>query len=383
MKKTILSLMAIMGMAANASAQEAWKMVVTHHDGTKQEIAVEKISEITYELTGGEKPQLEEKNVDQLIIKELYNGGCLTDNGTSYFQQDGGVVLYNNGAEELVVRNLCFGIGDPFNAQAPFADWRQDGKLIYEDEDVEYIPAIHGIWYFPEALTIPGYSQVVVSIHGGVDHTITYKNSVNYANPDYYVMYDPESGYNNSRYYPTPSDVIPTSHYLKAVEYGMGNGWTLSVTSPALFIFHMDNDPGEYAMNPENIIYAPGQDASPVNANLRVYKDWIIDGFEEFSNDYLQSSQKRLPASIDAGYVGFTFRQGHSVYRNVDKEATLAIPGNAEKLVYGYSMGVTDGDPSGIDAEASIKNGAKIVYLDDNNSSTDFHERQAFSVRGK
>ena len=75
------------------------------------------------------------------------------------------------------------------------------------------------------------------------------------------------------------------------------------------------------------------------------------------------------------------------IYRNVDKEATEAIEGNAAKLVYNYAGGTTDvegtTDPSGIDAEKSITNGAKIVYLDSNNSSNDFHMRKYASLTGK
>ena len=52
--------------------------------------------------------------------------------------------------------------------------------------------------------------------------------------------------------------------------------------------------------------------------------------------------------------------------------------------VKSYNLGVDDStDPSGIDAEASIKNGAHIIYLDTNNSTNDFHMRQKFSLRGE
>ena len=81
---------------------------------------------------------------------------------------------------------------------------------------------------------------------------------------------------------------------------------------------------------------------------------------------------------------------GHSVYRNVDKAATEAIAENAGKLVYNYTGGTGDAgvpyggtDPSGIDAEKSIANGAKIVYMETNNSTNDFHERLFASLTGK
>ena len=106
--------------------------------------------------------------------------------------------------------------------------------------------------------------------------------------------------------------------------------------------------------------------------------------WREYDGSKIDKSQKRLTDDVDAGYVSFTSRKGYSVYRNVDVEATKAIAGNAGKLVYNYSLGVGKStDPSGIDAEASIRNGAKIVYQDTNNSSRDFHLRQRFSVRGK
>ena len=81
-----------------------------------------------------------------------------------------------------------------------------------------------------------------------------------------------------------------------------------------------------------------------------------------------------------------TNKQGYTIYRNVDQAATEALEGNKEKLVYSYAGGtqdIEDGstDPSGIDAEASIKNGAVIVYQDTNNSTKDFHLRKVSSLK--
>ena len=76
---------------------------------------------------------------------------------------------------------------------------------------------------------------------------------------------------------------------------------------------------------------------------------------------------------------------GYSLYRNVDKEATEALPENAGKLVYNYALGTQDvdgsTDPSGIDAEASIAAGAHIIYLQTNDSSKDFHQRKLASLK--
>ncbi len=115
---------------------------------------------------------------------------------------------------------------------------------------------------------------------------------------------------------------------------------------------------------------------------MKIPNEWIVDAIEVYSSAYPNTCVKRLTADIDAGFVWMTNYLGHSLYRNIDKEATEALPENEGKLVYEYALGVdASTDPSGIDAEASIRNGAHIVYQDTNNSSNDFHERQKCSLR--
>ena len=83
--------------------------------------------------------------------------------------------------------------------------------------------------------------------------------------------------------------------------------------------------------------------------------------------------------------IPITNKMGYSVYRNVDKEATEALEENTGKLVYNYAGGTADvegsTDPSGIDAEASMANGAHIIYCDTNSSMMDFHQRKVASLK--
>ena len=378
MKKSLLIVFALIAFSANVCAQQ-WNMVITKTDGTQVTIPAADVQNVSFA-----QPVLEDKNVDQIIIKELYNGGCPKDEGTGAFQMDKCIVLYNNCGQQAVVNNLGFAIGTPYNGHANNNNFNEDGSLVYESEG--FTPAQNGIWYYPGALVIEPYSQVVINCMSAIDNTQTYSQSVNYANPDYYCMYDPESGYDLASYYPTPADVIPTSHYLKAVKYGQGTAWMLSMSSPALFIFQVQGgtSTADYFNDANNLWYGVGEAQTPVNACVKVPNEWIIDGMEVFDNSRVSDSQKRLTADIDAGYVGLTNKLGHVLYRNVDKEATEALPENAGKLVYNYSLGVDEStDPSGINAEASMKNGAHIVYLDTNNSTVDFHERQKCSLRGE
>ena len=333
------------------------------------------------------------RSTDQILIKEVYNGGVMTDDGSKAFYYDKYIVLYNNCPQASSLDNLCIGIAASYNAEAATVDklYDNNGELVYKADN--FIPAQNGIWYFPATLTIEPYSQVVVNIHGAIDNTQTVSKSVNFANADYYCMYDPtyEGGgssasnnfYNNTSYYPAPADVIPTSHYLKTVKVGQGNAWPISNTSPAIFIFQTkDTTPTAYGENADNLWYVPGYAQSNVWACVKVKNDWILDGVEVFNAAKLDACKKRLTADIDAGHVNLTNQLGHSLYRNVNKEATEALPENEGKLVYSYALGVdASTDPSGIDAEASIKNGAHIVYQDTNNSTADFHERQRCSLK--
>lgn len=373
MKKLTMSLL-LMIFTTSIYAQE-WKMVITKTDGTLMELLTNEIVDVQFL-----KPQMEEMNVDQIIIKEVYNAGCMKDDGTSKFQYDKYIILYNNCPQKAVINNLCFGMGSPASASANNKNYDADGNLTYESEG--FIPVWNGIWWFPQSLVIEPYSQVVVNVCGAIDNTQTVSQSVNFAHSDYYCMYDPESGYFNTNYYPTPSDDIPTSHYLKAILYAQANAWPLSVTSPAIVLFQTrDVYPQEFATNADNYWYDE-QKVDKINRCVKVPNEWIIDGMEVFATSYREKCTKRLTADIDAGYVWLTNYQGHSLYRNVDQEMTESLPENKGKLVYGYDKGV-DGstDPSSIDAEASIKNGAHIVYQDTDNSSADFHERIKCSLR--
>lgn len=312
----------------------------------------------------------------QLVIKELYNGGTQKDDGSGAYQIDKYVKLYNNSNKEVNIENFCLGMVGPYNAQASNGDYVQ-GKLVYAGKG--YIPAICGIWYLPKNLVIEPYKEITIALNGAIDHTKTYSKSVDLSNADY-CTYDIED-FSNTKYYPTPSIKIPTENYFKAHKRGPANAWAISVTSPAFFIFKSEVEPGVMANNPDNFHYLGGK-INDINWGLKIPTKDILDAIEVFYEPDLSKCQKRFTTEIDAGYVAFNNKQGHTLYRNVDKEATEAIEGNKEKLVYKYAMGTDlSTDPSGIDAEASVRNGAIIIYQDTNNSTNDFHERKQSSLK--
>ncbi|MGL4520263.1 MAG: DUF4876 domain-containing protein [Phocaeicola sp.] len=323
--------------------------------------------------------QLQESELSQIIIKELYNGGCQKEDGSGSYHFDKYLVLYNNSDEIAELQNLCIAMVLPYNSTVTNADY-VNGNLYYEAEG--WIPAGLGYFYFPNPTTLNPGEQIVVAANNANDNRQTYSNSVDLSDPNYYVMYAPEA-YNNTSYHPAPSAQIPTNHYLPGFKYGTGNAWALSNTCPALFLFvPSDGETAEsFNANADNISLYGG---SSSQVRKKVPTEWIIDGLEVFRYGATNNA-KRLTATVDAGYVNLTAGYGYTLYRNVDKEATEAIEENRGKLIYNYALGtvVDNGttDPSGIDAEASILLGARIVYMDTNNSSNDFHQRAIASLK--
>lgn len=228
---------------------------------------------------------------------------------------------------------------------------------------------------------IAPYSQIVVSVTGAIDHTATYSNSVDLSNADY-ACYDIESGLNLAASYPAPSASIPASNYLKAYKFASGTAWPVSMSSPSILVFKATKAELEAMITAEALDYTAG--AKLPAAMVSVSK--IIDGVESFNIPNKANSVSRFLPSVDAGYALYLEKAGYTLYRNVDKAATEALPENEGKLVYNYALGtetVEGGttDPSGIDAEASIAAGAHIIYMDTNNSTNDFHMRAKASIK--
>lgn len=347
--------------SATDSKWDAGNLIV--YNGLNSQVVVSgQAAQVQLQLTGS--------RTGSVVIKEIYAGGCPKDDGSGAFINDQSLVLYNNSSVNVDLNDFALGIVSPYNSQASNTYYTPDGKLSYASEG--WIPAVSGVWYFNTPVTLEPGKQIVIAITGAIDNTQTYSQSVNYANADYYCCYDIED-YNNERYYPTPAEVIPTSHYLSAYKFGQGNAWIFSTTSPAVFIFRPEGQKLEDFIN--------NAETTDSKSNKKIPVEWIVDGVEVFAKGN-SSNKKRITEDIDAGYVEMTPKMGYTLYRNVDKEASESLEENKGKLVYNYAGGAdSTTDPSGIDAEASLKNGVRIIYKDTNNSSNDFHQRAKSSLR--
>ncbi len=319
----------------------------------------------------------------QVIIKELYNGGCLSADGLGAYQSDPYFTIYNNSAETADISDLVFGIGAPYESYTNNLYYGEDGVLIYEKED--WMPAGGALWWFSEEhVTLAPYTSLTVAVYSATDHTAVNPNSVDLSKEEYYWMCNVGLGmmYDRAGKYAV-SENIPQSHYLTGKAFAMTpTGWPLSTASPTFFTGKM---PREQALALCLDTQALDKTLTAMFSCVKFPKACVYDAVEVWSKGNEATSHVRFSADINSNYVLLTPKLGYSVYRNVDKEATEELPENAGKLVYGYAGGTDDvegtTDPSGIDAEASIANGAHIIYSDTNNSFVDFHQRKVFSLK--
>ena len=65
---------------------------------------------------------LTESKSGQVIIKELYVGGCQKDDGSGNYQYDKYVILYNNSEQAATLENFCLGMVNPYNANSTIND---------------------------------------------------------------------------------------------------------------------------------------------------------------------------------------------------------------------------------------------------------------------
>ncbi|MBR4826485.1 MAG: DUF4876 domain-containing protein [Bacteroidales bacterium] len=278
-----------------------------------------------------------------LVIKELYCGGCskVPEEGT--YQSDQYLIVHNNDTQAQYLDGLCLGSLSPYNSNSSNPWAAADGTLP------DFLPVIQAVWRvggtgstFP---LMPG-EDAVVCLRGAIDHAAQYPMSVNLNMPGYFVCYNPVY-FPNPMYHPAPGGNISEDHYLEVViKTGQANAYTLSINSPALILFRpVDTDIYTYVQDASHVLQVPGSSADRVVA---VPFDWVVDGIEVF-NGGSSDNRKRLPASVDAGYVTLTETfKGRTLMRNIDEDASAA-------------------------------NGFEVL-LDTNNSTVDFYERETQSL---
>ncbi|MCR2006480.1 DUF4876 domain-containing protein [Bacteroides acidifaciens] len=283
-----------------------------------------------------------------IVIKEIYCGGCTKLPFEGNYQSDKYMILHNNTSETQYLDGLCFGSLDPYNSQATNVWVTQDestGVTIFPD----FLPVAQCVWQFGgtgQTFPLAPGEDAVVVICGAIDHAAQYPQSVNLNKPGYFVCYNPVYFW-NTLYHPAPGDQITPDHYLNVViKTGQANAYTFSVFSPATVLFKAkDTTIQDFVSQADNVIQKPG---STVDRIVKVPVDWVLDAVEIYYGGS-SNNMKRMPPSVDAGYVTQSaLYDGRTLYRHTDEEASREA---------GYE-----------------------ILEDTNNSSSDFYEREKQSL---
>lgn len=341
------------------------------YNGSNNNIMVVEASTKPYSLP------LQKVVSQQIVIKEVYSTGCPKEPSGSY-SDDAYIILYNNSEFEADATDVVFGMLFPYNGHGT-NKFYTDGALLYEN--LSWVPAASALWSFNTTVKIPAYSQIVIVLYGAIDHTATQPASVNLADASYYWM-SKNDQFKATKY--QAGNVVPETNYLTCTPFNSGTAWLFSNSAPSLFIGKMPKADVE-ALVKNTDDYDKTQGTSAAQVAVKFPQDKIIGALEVWSSANIEKSNLRFPASLNTGYIAIANNKGYTVYRNVDKEATEALPENEGKLVYNYAGGTEDvegsTDPSGIDAEASIAAGAHIIYKQTNSSANDFHIRKVSSLK--
>lgn len=282
--------------------------------------------------------ELKKSKPGAVVIKEIYNGGCpkLPKEGT--YQSDQYILLHNNSADTYCLDGLCMGTLSPYNSYGS-NPWLQDGDLP------AFLPIIQAVLMIPgdgDDFPLEPGADALVCLRGAIDHTQEFPMSVNLNRSDAFVCYDPVL-FPNVSYHPAPGSLVDPARYLEIViKTGQANAYTLSVSSPAFVLFRppQDTDIHDWVKQAEHLPQVPGGTEQVV----AIPPEWVVDGVEVFYGGS-SGNKKRLPETVDAGSVTLSENfKGHSLIRKEDTETSQAV---------GYT-----------------------VFMDSNNSSEDFYERQ-------
>lgn len=292
---------------------------------------------------------LVESTTSAIVIKEIYCGGCTKYPEVGTYASDKYVILHNNSDETYFLDGLCFGMLEPYNAQAANV-WVGRDPVTGESVFPDFLPIGECIWQFGgegEDFPLAAGEDAVIAVNGAIDHTLQYPNSVNLNDGRYFVCYE-QVLYPNTKYHPVPGDNIKPSHHLKVVaKVGPSNGYPFSQTSPAVAIFRaQDCDIADYVLEDGVVMQKPG---STVISVVKIPIPWIIDAVEVYDGTS-SNNRKRFPPSLDAGsvYLSDTYL-GRSLHRRLDEKESA-------------SAGVA-------------------IYIDTNNSTNDFYERERPSLK--
>jgi hypothetical protein len=227
---------------------------------------------------------LAQSGKQNLIISQVYFTGSKTPSAGTYFS-DQFIQIYNNSADTVYTDSLfigdVYGNSGQINASSQPTPYASITDSVY----------LSNVWMIPgtgkQHPLAPGKSIIIAQ--DGIDH----KNDPNgNANSPVNLSGADWETYNER---PDNKDAdAPGVPNLTRVYFTGGFDWLMTVFGPAVVIFTAKDTLNDLISAP-----VPGSTIAP---RKRLHVSKIIDGFEALMNAS-SSTYKRIPASVDAGFV--------------------------------------------------------------------------------
>ena len=237
-----------------------------------------------------------------LIIKEIYFGGCMTADGITY-NSDNYLSLYNNSESVVWLDSLCLGFVAPMVSGTKSNFVKEDGTLMDE------LPVAMMAWQIPgngrDYPLNPG-EEAILAVNA-INHEARHPESVDLSKARF-AFYNVNLSMQEP---PAPGVVL-----LNQIWKGPGEAYGLVPNGgPAMIVFRIPGNASEYASDASHLMQDPVTHTGLYH--LMIDKTWVLDGIECIKSK--SNVNKRLTDNVDAGFVcQETLYRGLSVCRKVE-----------------------------------------------------------------
>ena len=219
----------------------------------------------------------------QLVIEELYFGGCRKPDGKQTYTTDQYLSIANNSEETLYLDGLCIGQAAPFTTSRP-SSW-----MLHTD--MAEIPLTMMCWQFPGNGTdyplLPGECQVVAT--NAIDHT-----AGEYGIPASLDLSHVEWAFWHASL--TQSKITAGVRPLNMIWHGSGTAYSLTVSGPTVVLFAPQSDMAAWIADAGHIRKEPESTAKLTY--LHIPAEWVVDVANYVSSPTLVVNS-RLPLHMD------------------------------------------------------------------------------------
>lgn len=219
----------------------------------------------------------------QLVIEEVYFGGCLKPDGKSTYNTDQYLTIANNSARTIYLDSLCIGQAAPFTTSRP-SSW-----MKYTD--MKEIPLTMMCWQFPGTGTdyplLPGERQIVAT--NAINHTAGPAGI-----PASLDLSHVEWAFWNASL--KESKITAGVKPLNLIWHTSGTAFALTVSGPTILLFKPQSDMATWLTDASHVRTEP--ESTSRLQYLHIPAEWVVDAVNFVSLPTLIVNS-RLPLRMD------------------------------------------------------------------------------------